>query len=167
VTICARPSLGRRERPRPQNAAKRADPRQHRPKLANTRIPPPLSTYALDWIGATARTKDATIDDYLDVIERAIDRIGDPVNFIGDCQGGWLATVYAALRPEPINTLTIAGARVDLGRVECQLNLLAGAPDHITPPDQVFALADCASTPVGGHRAPSHFRRPPRAVHGS
>ena len=27
------------------------------------------------------------------------------------------------------------------------LNLLAGATDHITPPDQVFALAHHASTP--------------------
>jgi poly(3-hydroxybutyrate) depolymerase len=219
--------------------------------------------YALDWIGATASTKDATIDDYLDVIERAIDHIGDPVNLIGDCQGGWLATIYAARRAEHVNTLTIAGAPVDfhagepvihaalrslapggnlafyrglvaagggvlrgehmlagfvainpdneiarqlqllaklddpahveryrefedwfkhtqaipgafylwivehlfrdnelvagklevggehveLGRIECPLNLLAGAADHITPPDQVFALADYASTP--------------------
>jgi poly(3-hydroxybutyrate) depolymerase len=36
---------------------------------------------------------------------------------------------------------------VDLGRLEMPLNLLAGATDHITPPDQVFALADYASTP--------------------
>jgi len=220
--------------------------------------------YALDWIGATASTKDATIDDYLDVIERAIDHIGDAVNLIGDCQGGWLATIYAARRPEHVNTLTIAGAPIDfhagepvihaalkwlapgdnlafyrglvaagggvlrgeqmlagfialkpdneiarqmqllanlddpthverhrefedwfkhtqaipgafylwivehlfrdneliagklevggehveLGRIECPLNLLAGATDHITPPDQAFALADYASTPV-------------------
>jgi poly(3-hydroxyalkanoate) synthetase len=232
--------------------------------------------YALDWIGATARTKDATIDDYIDVIDRAVEHIGDPVNLIGDCQGGWLATVYAAKRPELINTLTIAGAPVDfhagepvihaalkrlapggnlafyrglvaagggmlrgenmlagfiaikpdneiarqlqllanlddpayreryreledwfkhtqaiagainlrivehlfrdneliagklevggeyvdLGRIACPLNLLAGAADHITPPDQVFALADYATTPdehivrettAGGH----------------
>src|SRR5207302_5989519 len=32
---------------------------------------------------------------------------------IGDCQGGWLATMYAALHPERVNTLTIAGAPVD------------------------------------------------------
>ena len=53
-----------------------------------------------------------------------------------------------------------AGERVDLGRIECPLNLLAGATDHITPPDQVFALADYAGTPreqilrdttAGGH----------------
>ena len=220
--------------------------------------------YALDWIGATAATKDATISDYLDVIERAVEQIGGPVNLIGDCQGGWLATIYAALRPEHVNTLTIAGApvdfhagepvihaalrwlapggnlafyrglvaasggvlpgeymlagfiaiqpdaeivrqvqllsdlddadkleryrdfedwfkytqpipgafylwivehlfrdneliagtleiageRVELGRIACPLNLLAGATDHITPSAQVFALADYASTPA-------------------
>jgi poly(3-hydroxyalkanoate) synthetase len=232
--------------------------------------------YTLDWIGATPRTKDAGIDDYLDVVDSAVDHIGGSVNLIGDCQGGWLATTYAALRPERVNTLTIAGApidfhagepvihaalrslapdgdlrfyrglvaagggvlrgehmlagfiaiqpeneiarqlqllanigdpahveryrefedwfkhtqpipgvlylwivehlfrdneliagtleiggqRVDLGRIECPLNLLAGATDHITPPGQVFALADYARTPpeqilrdttVGGH----------------
>jgi poly(3-hydroxybutyrate) depolymerase len=230
----------------------------------------------LDWIGATASTKDATIDDYLDAIERSIGQIGSPVNLIGDCQGGWLATIYAARRPEHVNTLTIAGAPVDfhagepvihaaltslapggdlafyralvaagggvlrgqdmlagfiaiqpdnevarqmqllanlddhahverycefedwfkhtqaipgafylwivehlfrdneliagklevggelidLGQIKCPLNLLAGATDHITPQDQVFALADYASTPreevmrdttAGGH----------------
>lgn len=235
-----------------------------------------VRTYTLDWIGASASTKNATVEDYLDVIELAIDHIGGPVNLIGDCQGGWLATIYAALRPERMNTLTIAGApidfhagepvihaalkslapggdlafyrglvaagggmlrgeamlagfiaiqpdseiarqmqllanlddpahleryrefedwfkhtqaipgafylwivehlfrdneliagtleiggeRVDLDRIECPLNLLAGATDHITPPDQVFALARHAGTPdekivrdttAGGH----------------
>jgi poly(3-hydroxyalkanoate) synthetase len=220
--------------------------------------------YTLDWIGASAITKNAGVGDYLDVIEQAIDHIGGPVNLIGDCQGGWLATIYSALRPERINTLTIAGApidfhagepvihaalrslapggdlafyrglvaagggvlrgehmlagfiaiqpdneiarqmqllanlddpaqleryrefedwfkhtqdipgafylwivehlfrdnelidgtleiggeRVDLSRIECPLNLLAGATDHITPREQVFALADHASTPA-------------------
>jgi poly(3-hydroxyalkanoate) synthetase len=220
--------------------------------------------YALDWIGATATTKDATIDDYMDVIDRAIDHLGGRVNLIGDCQGGWLATIYAGHHPERVNTLTIAGApvdfhagepvvhaalkrlapggnlafyrglvaagggvlrgeqmlaafiaikpeneiarqlhllnsvndpdelqryqefedwfkytqpipgrfylwivehlfrdnaliagklevrgeRVELARIECPLNLLAGATDHITPPDQVFALANYASTPA-------------------
>ena len=234
------------------------------------------SAYALDWIGASASTKDATIDDYMEVIDQAIEHVGGRVNLIGDCQGGWLATIYAGHHPERINTLTIAGAPVDfhagepvihaalkrlapggnlaffhglvaagggvlrgdhmlsafvamkpdneiarqlqlltslddpaqreryrefedwfthtqaipgpfylwivehlfrdnaliagklevrgehveLGRIACPLNLLAGAADHITPPDQVFALADYATTPreqivretaAGGH----------------
>ena len=55
--------------------------------------------YSLDWIGATDATKDAGIDDYLQVIDQSIDHLGGTVNLIGDCQGGWLATIYAALRP--------------------------------------------------------------------
>ena len=70
--------------------------------------------FSLDWIGASARTRDATVDDYLDVIDRAVDHAGGRVNLIGDCQGGWLATIYAALAPERINTLTIAGAPISL-----------------------------------------------------
>ncbi len=221
-------------------------------------------TLSLDWIGATPETADATIDDYLEVIDRAIEHCEGKVNLIGDCQGGWLATIYAALYPERINTLTLAGApidfhagepvvhevlrhlapggdlrfyealvaadggvlrgehmvsgfimiqpgdevsrqlelllhlddpayiaryrefedwfkhtqdvpgafylwivrhlfrdnalisgslevrgqHVDLAALDMPLNLLAGATDHITPPDQVFALAALASTPL-------------------
>lgn len=42
--------------------------------------------------------------------------------------------------------LEIGGERIELGRIACPLNLLAGATDDITPPDQVFALADYTST---------------------
>jgi poly(3-hydroxyalkanoate) synthetase len=231
--------------------------------------------YSLDWIGATGATRDAGIEDYLDVIERSVRHVGGPVNLVGDCQGGWLAAIYAALRPHDVNTLTVAGApidfhagdavihdwvraldgldlafyrwvvaagggvlkgehmlngfvlmkpenevakqvallanlddddhveryrafeawfkhtqdipgrfylwivehlfrdnkllrgdleiggeRVDLRRISCPLNLLAGAKDHITPPEQVFAMAGGVSTPpeqvvrrttTGGH----------------
>lgn len=219
--------------------------------------------YSLDWVGATAATRRSGISDYLQVIGAAIDTTGGPVNLIGDCQGGWLATIYTALHPDRVNTLTIAGApvdfhagtpvigtamrafapggdltfyralvaagggmldgrcqlagfvamqpdnevarqlsllanindethvaryrefedwfkhtqpisgdfylwiveqlfrdnklvsgdlqigsqRVDLGRITCPVNLLAGATDHITPAPQVFALADHVSTP--------------------
>ena len=43
-------------------------------------------------------------------------------------------------------TLEVGGERVDLGRITCPLFLLAGEDDHITPPEQVFALADHAGT---------------------
>jgi poly(3-hydroxyalkanoate) synthetase len=70
-------------------------------------------TMALDWIGASAPTADASIEDYVAVIERAVEHCGGTVNLIGDCQGGWLAAIYAALRPERVNTLTLAGAPID------------------------------------------------------
>jgi len=220
-------------------------------------------TFSLDWRAATPATAQASIEDYLDVVKRAVAHCGGPVNLIGDCQGGWLATIYAALHPDQVNTLTLAGApidfhagepvihellqrlapagdlslfealvaldggvlrgshmlsgfisiqpadeisrqlellvnlddphhvdryrefedwfkhtqdipgafylwivrhlfrdnelvrgslavgdqRVDLSRIDMPLNLLAGATDHITPPDQVFAVADHVSTP--------------------
>ena len=68
---------------------------------------------ALDWIGATRQSRDATVEDYLDALDQAVDHCGGRVNLIGDCQGGWLATIYAALEPERVNTLTIAGAPID------------------------------------------------------
>jgi poly(3-hydroxyalkanoate) synthetase len=68
---------------------------------------------SLDWIGATSETAGATVEDYLDVIDRAVEHCGGRVNLIGDCQGGWLATIYAALSPERVNTLTLAGAPID------------------------------------------------------
>jgi poly(3-hydroxyalkanoate) synthetase len=220
--------------------------------------------FSLDWVGATRESKDATIEDYIAVVDRAVEHCGGRVNLIGDCQGGWLSTIYAALHPERVNTLTIAGApidfhagepvihevirriapdgnlrfyealvamgggvlegrhmvsgfimiqpaaeisrqidlllnlddpahvaryqefedwfkhtqdvpgafylwivrnlfrdnglirgavevggqKVDLSRIDMPLNLMAGATDHITPPDQVFALADYTSTPA-------------------
>lgn len=69
--------------------------------------------FTLDWAAATRETADASIEDYLDMIDRAVDHCGGIVNLIGDCQGGWLATIYAALAPQRINTLTIAGAPID------------------------------------------------------
>ncbi len=69
--------------------------------------------YALEWLPATSATKDSTIEDYLDAIDEAIDVVGGAVNLVGDCQGGWLAALYTALRPDRVATLTIAGAPID------------------------------------------------------
>ncbi len=70
--------------------------------------------FSLDWKGATSETKDAGVEDYLAFIRRSIAHIGGgPVNLVGDCQGGWLAAIYAALHPEHVNTLTLAGAPID------------------------------------------------------
>jgi poly(3-hydroxyalkanoate) synthetase len=69
--------------------------------------------YSLDWIGATQATKHTMVEDYLATTRRAVAEIGGPVNLVGDCQGGWLATIYAALYPEDVNTLTIGGAPID------------------------------------------------------
>lgn len=69
--------------------------------------------YAMEWRAATTATRDVTITDYIDVVDRAIVLAGGRVNLVGDCQGGWLAAIYAALHPERVNTLTLAGAPID------------------------------------------------------
>lgn len=43
-------------------------------------------------------------------------------------------------------TLEVDGQTVDLARIEVPVHLLAGSKDHITPPEQVWALADHVST---------------------
>jgi poly-beta-hydroxyalkanoate depolymerase len=70
-------------------------------------------TYVLEWRPATAATRDVTITDYLAVIDRSVETAGGRVNLVGDCQGGWLAAVYAALHPDRVHTLTLAGAPID------------------------------------------------------
>lgn len=237
---------------------------EHQTQLGVARAAGLTRLYAADWRAATQQTKHAGVEDYLAFVADAVARIGAPVNLVGDCQGGWLATIYAALHPEQVNTLTIAGApidfhagravihdyvdlfaqgrdmsfyeavvalgngvlrgefmlngfvlikpenevakqlqllahihepehveryrafedwfkhtqdiagtfylwivehlfrdnaliggeleiggqTVDLARIDCPLHLLAGETDHITPPDQVWALGEAASTPA-------------------
>jgi poly(3-hydroxyalkanoate) synthetase len=72
-----------------------------------------LDVYVLEWLGATQETKHASISDYLAVVSEAVARVGGRVHLVGDCQGGWLATIYAALHPQEIATLTVAGAPID------------------------------------------------------
>jgi poly(3-hydroxyalkanoate) synthetase len=74
--------------------------------------------FTLDWVGATRATAGSTIEDYVAVVDRAVEHCRatsghDVVNLVGDCQGGWLATIYAGLYPEKVNTLTLAGAPID------------------------------------------------------
>lgn len=74
--------------------------------------------FTLDWVGATQATKTTTIEDYVAVVDRAVDTALEgtghtSVNLVGDCQGGWLSTIYACVHPERVNTLTLAGAPID------------------------------------------------------
>jgi len=72
--------------------------------------------YSFDWLSATSATKDTTEADRLDFITRAVDLIAGPagtVNIVGDCQGGWEAALWAAMHPERVNTLIVAGAPID------------------------------------------------------
>lgn len=90
--------------------------------------------FSLDWRGATQETKHTSIEDYIEIIHEVSQLVGGRINLIGDCQGGWLATIYAALHPETVNTLTIAGAPIDYHAGE---PLLHAWVQMMTPGDDV------------------------------
>jgi poly(3-hydroxyalkanoate) synthetase len=72
--------------------------------------------YSFDWLSCTKDTKDTTEADRLDFITRAVNLIAGSegtVNIVGNCQGGWEATLWAAMHPERVNTLIVAGAPID------------------------------------------------------
>ena len=69
--------------------------------------------FAIDWLPATDETADWSIEEYVAVLEEAVQFLGGRVNLVGDCQGGWLALVYAGLHPDQVNTLIIGGAPID------------------------------------------------------
>lgn len=66
-----------------------------------------------EWKSATQAMKDYDIDMYLRELNTCVDDLGGVVNLVGLCQGGWLATMYAARFPRKVNTLVLAGAPID------------------------------------------------------
>ncbi|MHA6795123.1 alpha/beta fold hydrolase [Pseudonocardia bannensis] len=105
--------------------------------------------YALEWRPATATTRHVTITDYLDMIDRSIRRMGGRANLIGDCQGGWLAAIYASLHPERVHTLTLAGAPIDFHAGE---SVIAASTIALT---RAFGLAPYrALVALGGGNMP-------------
>ncbi len=69
--------------------------------------------YVTEWLSATDSMKDYDIDNYLAELNVCVADLGGKVNLIGLCQGGWIATMYAARYPRNIQTLTLAGAPID------------------------------------------------------
>jgi poly(3-hydroxyalkanoate) synthetase len=55
--------------------------------------------FVTDWRSATGDMRFLGIDDYLSALNVAVDQIGQKVDLIGLCQGGWMALVYAARFP--------------------------------------------------------------------
>lgn len=65
--------------------------------LARTLLENGVNHVALtDWKSATEDMKDLEIDNELADMVVAIDDLGAGVNFVGLCQGGWMAAMIAA-----------------------------------------------------------------------
>lgn len=69
--------------------------------------------FVLSWTPATDETATSTIEDYIRILDEAAEQLGGRINLVGDCQGGWLAAIYAAMRPDIVVQLAVAGAPID------------------------------------------------------
>jgi poly(3-hydroxybutyrate) depolymerase len=69
--------------------------------------------YAMDKLPAGPQHADYSIEDCIRSLGECIRTIGQPVHLVGLCQGGWQAVAYAALFPEHVKSLTLAGAPID------------------------------------------------------
>jgi polyhydroxyalkanoate synthase len=86
-----------------------------------------LDIYIMDWGYPTKADKYLTMEDYIDVyMNGAVDFIRkshgiQKINKMGICQGGTFSTIYAALYPEKLNTLTVYVAPFDFTTDKCML----------------------------------------------
>jgi poly(3-hydroxyalkanoate) synthetase len=108
--------------------------------------------FTLDWVGATRATSGTTISDYIAVVDRAVEHCSGHVNLVGDCQGGWLATIYAAMHPDKVNTLTLAGAPIDFHAGETPI----GASSRVMT-QRFGQLPYRAMVAAGGGNMPGSF----------
>ena len=69
--------------------------------------------FATDWRSATHEMKDYDIDHYLAELHIAVGDLGGRVNLVGLCQGGWMASLYAARFPSQVASLVCAGSPLD------------------------------------------------------
>ncbi len=75
--------------------------------------------YVAQWLSATSTFKDLGIDDYIRLTDEAVEVIRERtdifrINLVGQCQGGWQATIYTALHQDKISALITAAAPIDV-----------------------------------------------------
>ncbi len=86
-----------------------------------------LDIYIMDWGYPSKADRFLTMEDYiLGYMNSAVDFIRkshgiQKINKMGICQGGTFSTIYAALFPEKLNTLTVYVAPFDFTTDKCML----------------------------------------------
>ena len=82
---------------------------------------------SVDWLSASAETRDRDVDDSITSILECIDALGGRVHLIGLCQGGWESAIAAALEPSRVESLTLVAAPIDFHAGEGMIKWLAAA----------------------------------------
>jgi len=71
------------------------------------------TVYAYELKSATQETKGTSVKDLINIIDRCQQYIGQNIDLIGLCQGGWVSTIYTALHPQNVNKLAILAAPIN------------------------------------------------------
>lgn len=75
--------------------------------------------YVAHWISATREFKDLGMNDIIRLTDEAVDQIRErtgiyKIHLVGQCQGGWQASIYTSLFQDKISTLVTAAAPIDV-----------------------------------------------------
>jgi len=86
--------------------------------------------YACAWASATDEYKDLGMADYIRLTDEAVDYVREKSGFykihiMGQCQGGWQATIYTALNQDKIASLSIAAAPIDVNAESSEIVRMA------------------------------------------
>ena len=90
------------------------------------------SVYAIEWKAATDETKNYGIDAIVESLDVAINYAYEKtLHLVGLCQGGWADAIWAALNPQSLASLTIAGTPIDFvidgGKCQMWLSMVSNS----------------------------------------
>ncbi len=83
--------------------------------------------FIIEWKSATAHMRDYNIDVYLADVNVVAEELGRPADYVGLCQGGWLALVFAIRFPSKVRSLVLAGTPVDTSAAPSALSQLVNS----------------------------------------
>jgi polyhydroxyalkanoate synthase len=88
-----------------------------------------FDVYMIDWGVPSDADRALTVEDYVcGFLARSVDFVlrahrQDRLHLLGYCMGGTMATLYGALEPERLKTLTLLATPIDFGGSDSLLNL--------------------------------------------
>ncbi len=85
-----------------------------------------FDVYVTEWLSASFEQRHLGMDDYLRLTDEAVDEIRRrtdvyKIHLVGQCQGGWQASIYTSLHQDKIATLVSAAAPIDIHAAPSQI----------------------------------------------
>ncbi|MFW6144634.1 MAG: class III poly(R)-hydroxyalkanoic acid synthase subunit PhaC [Candidatus Natronoplasma sp.] len=107
-----------------------------------------LDVYMINWYKPDKRHRFETLNDYVNYfMDVCVDKVRkkrnrDSINILGYCMGGTMSSMYAALYPEKVKSLTLMAAGLDFEEDEGLLSHWANS-DYFDPEKVVEAFGTC------------------------